>query len=250
MSPDTFVIVTARNEADRIEATLRGLAAAFPGAPVWVADDGSRDETASIARQAGAVVVASAGPQGKGGAASGAVERALASVNGAGSSVRAGGGACASGDGGSSGAGAAIVAILCDGDLGESAAKLAPLAEAVREGRADLAVAAFARRVGGGLGLALGFARLAIRRRCGLDLSAPISGQRAVRADALAALLPFAQGFGMEIGMTIAAARAGLSVKEVELDLSHRATGKTAAGFLHRARQLRDFVKVYRATAP
>jgi glycosyltransferase involved in cell wall biosynthesis len=246
MSTDTFIIVTARNEADRIEATLRGLAAAFPGAPVWVADDGSHDETASLARGAGAVVVASAGPQGKGGAASRAAERALERLNGDGPDVRADTGLGARSD---AGVGGYVVAILCDGDLGESAAKLAPLAEAVRERQADLAVAAFARRVGGGLGLALGFARFAIKRRCGLDLSAPISGQRAVRADALGCLLPFAPGFGMEIGMTIAAARAGMSVQEVELDLSHRATGKTAAGFLHRARQLRDFVKVYRATA-
>jgi hypothetical protein len=57
--------------------------------------------------------------------------------------------------------------------------------------------------------------------------------------------VPFARGFGMEIGMTIDAHRAGFRVVEVELDLSHRATGRTAAGFLHRARQLRDFLRVY-----
>jgi len=49
----------------------------------------------------------------------------------------------------------------------------------------------------------------------------------------------------MEIGMTIDAHRAGFRVVEVELDLSHRATGRSAAGFLHRARQLRDFLRVY-----
>ena len=41
--------------------------------------------------------------------------------------------------------------------------------------------------------------------------------------------------------MTIDAARAGFRVGEVELDLEHRATGRTLRGFLHRARQLRDF---------
>ena len=49
----------------------------------------------------------------------------------------------------------------------------------------------------------------------------------------------------METAMNIDAARAGLRVKQVELDLTHRATGKTMAGFLHRARQLADFVAVY-----
>jgi hypothetical protein len=49
----------------------------------------------------------------------------------------------------------------------------------------------------------------------------------------------------MEIGITIDAARAGHRVAEIELDLSHRATGRTLSGFLHRGRQLVDFVRVY-----
>jgi hypothetical protein len=117
----------------------------------------------------------------------------------------------------------------------------------VQSGTADMAVAAFASRVGGGVGLAVGFARWAIRRRTGLELRAPISGQRALRASALEDVLPFAYGFGMEIGMTIDAARAGHRIVEVELDLAHRATGRTLAGFLHRGRQLADFVRVYLA---
>ena len=46
-------IVTAYNEADRIGATLAALALAFPGAPVFLADDGSTDATPEIARDAG-----------------------------------------------------------------------------------------------------------------------------------------------------------------------------------------------------
>jgi hypothetical protein len=117
----------------------------------------------------------------------------------------------------------------------------------VRAGEADLAVAAFARRVGGGFGLALGFARWAIRRRCGLVLEAPISGQRALSWRALEAATPFAPRFGMEIGMTIDVARAGYVVREVELPLTHRATGRTWRGFAHRGRQLVDFARVYLA---
>ena len=135
--------------------------------------------------------------------------------------------------------------LLCDGDLGDSAAQLAPLVEAVERGECDLAVAAFRRRVGGGFGLALGFARWAIRRRCGLETDAPISGQRAMRLDVLRATLPFAPGFGMEVGMTIDAVRAGYRLREYEVDLSHRATGRSPAGFAHRARQLLDFARAY-----
>ncbi len=54
--PDVFVIVAAYNEADRIAATLAALGEAFPGASLWVADDGSTDGTATIAEAAGATV--------------------------------------------------------------------------------------------------------------------------------------------------------------------------------------------------
>jgi hypothetical protein len=137
--------------------------------------------------------------------------------------------------------------VLCDGDLGDSAAALAALVDTVARGEADLAVAAFATRVGGGIGLALGFARWAIRRRCGLQTTAAISGQRALSQDALQDVLPFAERFGMEIGMTIDAVRAGHRLVEVEVEVEHRATGRTLAGFAHRGRQLSNFVRVYRS---
>jgi hypothetical protein len=137
--------------------------------------------------------------------------------------------------------------LLCDGDLGPSAAQLQPLVAAVAAGECDLAVAAFGQRVGGGFGLALGFAHWAIRRRCGFDAKAPISGQRAMTVEVLRATLPFAHGFGMELGMTVDAVRAGYRVAEYELDLSHRATGRTLAGFAHRGGQLLDFARAYRA---
>jgi glycosyltransferase involved in cell wall biosynthesis len=212
-------VVTARDEADRLGDTLGALRAAFPGARVAVGDDASSDGTSEVARAAGAEVVRSERRLGKGGIATLAARRLLES-------------------------GPATL-VLADGDLGSSAGELPRLVEALERGEGDLAVAAFARRVGGGFGVALGFAGWAIRRRTGLTMSAPISGQRALSPAAVEAVLPFAPGFGMEIGMTIDAHRAGLRIVEVELDLSHRATGRTAAGFFHRARQLRDFLRVY-----
>jgi glycosyltransferase involved in cell wall biosynthesis len=215
------VLVAARNEADRIGATVGALRGAFPGARIWVADDASEDGTAEVAMAAGAEVVSRGRPHGKGANVSAAAEAALSVPD------------------------PPRLVLLCDGDLGASAARLAPLVEAVRRGECDLAVAAFSRRVGGGFGLALGFARWAIRRRCGYEAGAPISGQRAMRTEVLRAVLPFAPSYGMEIGMTVDAVRAGYRLEEYELDLEHRATGKSLAGFVHRARQLRDFTRVY-----
>jgi glycosyltransferase involved in cell wall biosynthesis len=221
----TAVIVAARNEADRIAATVGALRAAFPTAAIWVADDASSDGTAEVAMAAGARVVSRRRPHGKGANVTAAAEAALSDE-----------------------APPKLIA-LCDGDLGESAARLVALVAAVEAGECDLAVAAFGRRVGGGFGLALGFAGWAIRRLCGFEAAAPISGQRAMRAEVLRATLPFARGYGMEIGMTVDAVRAGYRVGEYELDLSHRATGRTLTGFAHRARQLLDFSRAYRARA-
>jgi len=215
------VIIAARNEADRIAATVAAARAAFPAAAIWVADDASGDGTAELALAAGAQVVSRGRPHGKGGNVGAAAEAALSAEP------------------------VPALFLLCDGDLGASAARLAPLVAAVEAGECDLAVAAFARRVGGGFGLALGFAQRAIRRLCGAETEAPISGQRALRAETLRATLPFAAGFGMEIGMTVDAVRAGYRLGEYELDLEHRATGRSFGGFVHRGVQLRDFARVY-----
>ena len=215
------VVVAARDEADRIGETLGALRSALPQAALWVADDASGDGTAEVAMAAGAQVVSRGRPHGKGANVGAGVEAALSAEP------------------------TPELVLLCDGDLGGSAAQLVSLVEAVEKDECDLAVAAFSRRVGGGFGVALGFARWAIRRRCGLETEAPISGQRAMRADVLGAALPFARGYGMEVGMTIDAVRAGYRLREYELDLSHRATGRSLAGFTHRARQLGDFARVY-----
>jgi hypothetical protein len=244
------VIVTARDEADRIGATLAALALAFPGARLFVADDGSADATAAIACAAGARVVRSERVIGKGAAATAAATVALREADGEAGDAGDGGGGAHAGP-----APAAVpprepgepIFVLCDGDLAESAGELGALAKTVRRGHADVAVAAFARRVGGGIGVAVGFARWAIARRCGLRMTAPISGQRALRARALRAVLPFAHGFGMELGMTIDAVRAGYRLVEIELPLSHRASGRTPAGFIHRAHQLADFARAFLA---
>jgi glycosyltransferase involved in cell wall biosynthesis len=227
------VLVAAHNEADRLGATLAGLARAFPGAPVWVADDGSRDGTAELARAAGAHVVRSERVIGKGAAVTAAARAALALSPTPRDGERPG-----------------SVFVLCDGDLAGSADRLGALADVLARGEADVAIAAFRRRAGGGLGLALGFARWAIRARCGLVTTAPISGQRALSESVLREVLPFAAGYGMEVGMTIDAVRAGARIRELELDLEHRASGRTPAGFLHRGRQLVDFARVYRSRGP
>jgi len=215
--PTRAAIAAAHDEADRVGATLAALTAAMPGAKLVVADDASRDGTAEVAMRHGAEVVSRRRPHGKGANVTAAAEALLGQVDDD------------------------AVVLLCDADLGSSAGALVALVEAVERGECDLAVAAFARREGGGFGVALGYAQRRIAALSGFRAAAPISGQRAMRASTLRGLLPFADGFGMELGMTVDAVRAGYRMKEIELQLEHRATYRTLGGFAHRGRQLWDF---------
>src|SRR5205085_11554395 len=135
---------------------------------LWVADDASTDDTASVAAAAGARVVTAPKRLGKGGAATLAAQRVDAGI-----------------------------ALLADGDLGKSAAQLLLLVAVLEEfteppERVDIAIARFVRRVGGGFGMALRASRWASTRGGARDLEAPLSGQRAIRGEVLASLLPFA----------------------------------------------------------
>jgi hypothetical protein len=197
------ILVAARDEESAIGTMVETLRRAFPDAEVIVADDGSRDTTADVAEAAGAVVLRLP-RRGKGQALS-AAERAAPPG----------------------------ALLLCDADLGGD---LAPL----RDGRADLSIAAFSESVGGGFGIAKRVARSLIRLRAGVTTREPLSGQRALSRYARQACFPLAPGFGCEVRMTIDAARSGLVIEERELPLTHRPTGRDLGGFVHRARQLVD----------
>lgn len=197
------ILVAARNEEDRIGATVAALRQDFPEAEVIVLDGRSGDRTAERAEAAGAAVLR--------------LERL-----GKGEALSAGERAAPPGP-----------LLLCDADLRGS---LRPLLAS----GADLAVASFRRRSGGGFGIAKRLARELVRLRTGVAPREPLSGQRLVGPRARAACFPLAPGFGCEVRMTIDALRAGLRFEELELDLDHRATGRDVAGFAHRGRQLLD----------
>jgi glycosyl transferase family 2 len=207
---DLTVLVAARDEETRVAHTVEALRREFPDAEIVVADDGSCDGTAAESEHAGARVLRLP-RRGKGQALT-LAERAAAPGP----------------------------LLLCDADLEGDVGPLRGASNGLVQ--ADLLVARFLRREGGGLGIARGAAAALIRLRSGFRAQAPLSGQRFVSARARAVVFPLAPGFGCEVRMTIDAARAGLLIREVEVDLSHRATGRDVPGYLHRAQQLRDLL--------
>jgi Glycosyl transferase family 2 len=216
-----LALVPARNEADRVGATVRALRELPEVAEVLVVSDGSTDATADRALEAGAHCLDLPRNLGKGGALNAGLAALMGRVAERLSPEPA-------------------ALLLADADLAGTAARLDRLLTPVLAGEADLAIADLpAQKGAGGFGVAMGLARRGMARATGRTMAEPLSGQRAVRWEALPALLPFAPGFGVEVAMTIDALRAGLRVVEVEVDLHHNATGKDLSGILHRARQAR-----------
>ncbi|MEW6695755.1 MAG: glycosyltransferase family 2 protein [Bacillota bacterium] len=212
------VVIPAHNEAARIADTVKGLLAIPEVSEIIVVDDASSDETAALARQAGATVVSLPNNMGKGGALNTGVARAT-------------------GD---------IVALL-DGDLGSSSKEARALILPVLQNTADMTIAQFPRaKKKGGFGLVKNLARAGIRRFAGLESSAPLSGQRVMTRQVLEQVVPFASGYGVEVALTIKVARSGFRVLEVPTQMSHAETGRDLRGFMHRGKQ---FVHVARVLA-
>lgn len=207
------VLMPAFNEAERVAASVRA-ALSIAGVTVCVVvDDASTDATAEEAQKAGARVVSLPSNVGKGAALE--TGATLPQVDDA------------------------DIVLLLDADLAQTAAQGALLVEPLVAGKADMAIATFPRpSTKAGFGLVKGLARWGIARMGGGYLaSAPLSGQRALTGECLAAVRPFQQGYGVEVGLTVRALRSGFRLTEVETTMAHAATGRDAAGFIHRGRQ-------------
>jgi glycosyltransferase involved in cell wall biosynthesis len=216
------VVIPARNEADRIQATVTAAAGLSGVGAVIVVDDGSADATADRARAAGAAVMRHSRNRGKGAAMETGAEavRLLDQQEGLDSPRHL---------------------LFLDADLAETAARAAPLMEPVMADRADMTIAVFTATVKlGGHGLVVKLSGNGIRRATGWQPRQPRNGQRCLTRAAFEAARPLARGFGVETGLTIDLMRKGMRVTEVEVDLAHRATGTDMRAQLHRARQLAD----------
>lgn len=214
------VVIPAKDEQDRIAATIRS-ARAIPAVDlVLVVDDGSGDDTQHVARAAGAVVVRHSVNRGKASAMeTGAAVAAMRDLP----------------------EGPPRLLLFLDGDLGESAVNTAPLVPPVREGAADCSIAVLPPQAGAaGRGLVTGLARRAIQRDTGWTPTQPLSGQRCLTRAAFEAAMPLARGWGVETGMTLDLLNQGFRVVEVPCNLRHRASGSSWRGQLHRAKQYRD----------
>ena len=210
------VVLPAYNEESRIVDTLKAVKSLSLVDEIIIVNDGSTDRTAEQVREMGITLIDLPTNQGKGGA----MNAALPYVN-------------------------CDLVVFLDADLGSSAKEAVKIIQVVADGLCDLAIAAFpAPTRKGGFGLVKGTAAWAIRRAGKMEVTAPLSGQRAMTRRALEMLSPFDEDYGVELGMTIKALALGLRVMEVPTTMSHKETGRDIKGFLHRGKQFLDVIRV------
>lgn len=195
-----IAIVPALDEARFIAATVHAVAALDEVLSVIVVDDGSRDGTGERAADAGAYVIRRTRSDGKAAALTAGVSYAD-----------------------ELGYGRSPVAFI-DADVAGSASAVSALICPVLADETDLAIAtprgddSPSRRIDR-------LARDGITKATGWTPKHPLSGHRCLSRAALDAALPFAPGFGVNVGMTIDVLRAGLRVSEVPVLLQHTPSG-------------------------
>ena len=216
------VVIPAKDEQQRIGATVTAARLLTGVDLVVVVDDGSSDETARTAYEAGAVVTRHQRNRGK----AAAMETGAALVQRIEREA----------------AEAPRALLFLDADLEGTAAAAGALIPPVRDGSADMTIAILPpqSRPGGGRGLVVRLSSRGIERATGWKPTQPLSGQRCLTREAFCAALPLARGFGVETGLSVDLLRQGFRVQEVEVDLHHRVTGADLRAQVHRARQYRD----------
>lgn len=221
------VVIPAKDEAERVAATVRACRAIPRVDLVVVVDDGSTDETQTHARAAGAVTVRHSVSRGKASALeTGAAIVAMRDYSD----------------------GPSRLLLFIDADLSDSAAACSELVPPVLDGIADMSVAVPPKQAGaGGRGRVVRADRRAIAAATGWAPVAPLSGQRCLTREAYEAAAPLATGWGVEVALSIDVLSSGLTVIEVPCNITHRVTGNDRAGVMHRAAQYRDVMRAVAA---
>lgn len=222
-------IIPARDAADRIQATVAA-ARALPGVDiVIVTDDGSSDPTASYAAAAGAIIASHQRSRGRAAAIESAVN-ALGVLEQRDKRPECG------------------TVLLLDADLGAFAERAQHLIAPVVAERADLAIAVPAASGDSpGPDLVETTAARGIAELADWTTRSPLATNRCLTRRAYELASPLAAGDGADVGMTIDVLRAGLRVREVEVDFDEPEQPTGLAARLDRALVLKDVTRALTA---
>ncbi len=217
MKESVSALIPAYNEEDTLEATILALKSIKLIDEIVVIDDGSTDRTYQIAKKSATKVIKSTDNKGKGAA----LNNGLTQVNG-------------------------DIILLVDADLSDTAVQIEKLLKPILNDGVDMTIAKFPiQKRKSGIGLAKSFARWGLKKLTSQEFCEPLSGQRAITKEVVDRVGSFADGFGVEVALTIDACYAGFKVREILVEMKHRKTGKNLRGFIHRGKQFKDILKVF-----
>ncbi|NLB40796.1 MAG: glycosyltransferase family 2 protein [Clostridiales bacterium] len=210
------IIIPAYNEENKIRKTIESIKHLDWIERILVIDDGSADNTARVAANAGADVISL--PENRGKAC--AMKTGYLNSN-------------------------SDILVFLDADIDDGAEHISKLVAPIWKGEARVVIARFPMTSGaGGFGMVKGLAHKGLHILTGKSLSSVLSGQRAFLRSELSTDLFDYRGFGIEFGMTVDMLSRGMRIKEVDVNMRHRITSKDWAGFRHRFRQFCDILSV------
>lgn len=204
-------LVPAYNEGDKIEKTIETIKKSKYIRDIYVIDDGSKDNTASVASEAGAKVFKLDKNRGKGYALKYGIKKIIDRNE---------------------------IIIFLDGDLEGSQRDIDRLIKPVLENKCDVTIGKFPKsKKKGGFGLVKTLAKKGVKHFTNKEIDCSLSGQRAFKAEVLRSIHNMPSRYGVEVGMTINILKLGFVIKEIEVDMGHRETGRDLKGFIHRGKQ-------------
>ena len=218
MEDKVTVLIPAFNEENRIMETVKAINSSSLIDRIIVIDDGSTDDTFEVVKNQGIEVYKLAKNQGKGAALEYGIKKAMDSSN---------------------------IIVFLDGDIGSSALEIEKLIIPLLNHEADVTIAKFPPAIKkGGIGLVKNLSRSGVKILTGKTIHTALSGQRAFHVEVLKQVGSLPKDYGIEVGMIVDILNLGFRVKEVDVLMTHRETGRDIHGFIHRGRQFYQILKV------
>jgi len=209
-----IAVIPAYNEEKYIKSTLDNIRKNELIDELLVVDDGSEDNTSIVVKNMGIKFIKLNENHGKGYA----IKKAISQID-------------------------YEYLILIDGDLGKTSSEVNKLIYPVINGEVDVTIAKFKKaKRKGGFGLVKGLAKYGVYFLTGKIINTTLSGQRVYRREVVEKISYIPDRFGVEIAMTVGTLRNGFNIKEIDVDMTHRETGRNLSGFIHRGKQFFDIL--------
>lgn len=204
-------LVPAYNEEDKIENTIKSIKKSKYINYIVVIDDGSKDNTAEIAIKLDVEVIRLETNRGKGFALECGIRKVINKSD---------------------------IIVFLDADLEESSIEVDRLIEPILKNQCDVTIAKINSTCNkGGFGLVKLLAKKGVKYFTKYDFDCSLSGQRAFKTEVLKEIKKIPRKYGVEIGMIIDILNSDYTIKEIEVDMKHRETGRDLRGFIHRGKQ-------------